>query len=105
MPTLTELITEMVDDPPVSPYGTLVMSEFSLQIWWSPGLWNSPKDGREAQPEKWLCLGSSSWWGGPEQKRIFQRVREIAGDLFPQWPGEDCELREIQNTHSIDTIH
>lgn len=87
MQTLLDQLKEMISyDKPY--HGTTLCQNGTLQIWWSPFQWNSPNYGLIAQPEKWLCLGQSSWWPNAEMKKIYLELKDNLLLSYPSFPGE-----------------
>lgn len=72
-------------------YGTVVMNE-NYQIFWSKEKWNSPIDGLRMQPERWTCLGQSTWWSNEEQKVRYKIMDNILGYYLPSSPCENFEF-------------
>lgn len=76
------------------PFGQLIRQNGTLQVFWSPHQWVSPPDALLSQPGEWIQLGTEGWWSDDEQKALFERVKAIAGALFPTQPGEWCDMVE-----------
>lgn len=86
MENLRDLLKEILyGDEPY--HGTTLCQNGTLQIYWSPFQWNSPSDGLIAQPEKWLCLGQSTWWGNSEIKKIYFDLLDFLMS-YPAHPGD-----------------
>ena len=73
--------------------GTLLrLNNGTMSVYYSPLLWHSPIDGYAAQPDKWVYLGTEGWNSTRTNAELFARVKALAGDMFPAYPGEFSEF-------------
>ncbi len=77
------------------PTGDLMLENETMRVFWSPGQWISPPDALKENRDDWLYLGMEGWWPNPEMKKLYEKVKQWAGELWPQYPGEWCRLDDI----------
>ena len=78
-----EALQSLVDSGALQ--GTLARHKYNEAVYWSPDLfYNGVPDSLDG----WLYLGSLGWYPDENGKRLFLAVRAIAGDMWPEYPGE-----------------
>jgi hypothetical protein len=66
--------------------GTLARHKYNEAVYWclnSQWHYGIPDD-----ISAWLYLGSLGWYPDEDGKILFHRVRDMAGNMWPQYPGE-----------------
>lgn len=77
--------------------GTLLRQNATMQLWWSHVNYNDAPTAFEQDRSEWLCLGDEGWYPNNELKAAYAKVKQLAGDLFPQYPGEYVDLDHAAN--------
>jgi hypothetical protein len=82
-----EALTKLLDSGALQ--GTLARHKYNGGLYWSSGLY---PHGIPDNLDGWLYLGYSGYYHSEARKVLYNRVRDMAGDMIPQYGGEYSEF-------------